>query len=338
MSPLRSAPSPSGIFLLQHSRWQLLYGDTTSRAIAERVDLLAAPEQLAETVELPPALAQAEIVFAGWTTPVMDEAFLAQAPKLKIVFYAGGSVRTFATDALWARGIRVTSSYAVNAVPTSEYAFGAIVLSLKRAFQLASRMRAHRAPPDLLELTGGYRSTVGLISLGAVGRRVRELLRGFAVNLLAYDPFISAEEAKILDVQLVSLDELFRRSDVVSVHTPLKSDTAGLIGRSLLSAMKPGATLVNTARGAIIQEPELISVLQQRLDLQAILDVTWPEPPAADSPLFTLPNVFLTPHIAGSVGTECLRLGECMAEELDRYLRGEPLWWEITRERAAAMA
>ena len=102
--------------------------------------------------------------------------------------------------------------------------------------------------------------------------------------------------------------------------------------------MKPNATFINTARGAVIREPEMIAALRERPDVFALLDVTDPEPPAADSPLLSMPNVILTPHIAGSVDAECQRMGRYMVEELKRHLNGEPLKWEITRERAALLA
>jgi phosphoglycerate dehydrogenase-like enzyme len=102
--------------------------------------------------------------------------------------------------------------------------------------------------------------------------------------------------------------------------------------------MKLNATFINTARGAVVRENELIDVLRERSDLTALLDVTYPEPPVPDSPLFTLPNVMLTPHIAGSVGPECLRMGELMYDELCRYLNGEPMRYKVRREQAAMMA
>jgi phosphoglycerate dehydrogenase-like enzyme len=105
-----------------------------------------------------------------------------------------------------------------------------------------------------------------------------------------------------------------------------------------IASMKQGATFINTARGAIVRENEMIEVLKQRPDLQAVLDVTYPEPPAAGSPLYTLPNVILTPHIAGSMDAECRRMGRYMVEELRRYVAGKPLRWEVTREAAANRA
>jgi phosphoglycerate dehydrogenase-like enzyme len=269
---------------------------------------------------------------------VIDERFLEAAPNLRAVFYAGGSVRPFATEALWNRGIRVTAAYAYNAIPVSEFVLGAILLSLKHAFRLFTRMRVTRCAPEVSGLPGAYGSIVGLVSLGAVSQRLCELLRLFDVRVIAYDPFLSSAEAARLGVEMVSLDEVFARADVVSLHTPLTPATEGLVKGRHFRQMKNGATFINTARGAIVNEGELIAVLRSRPDLQVILDVTHPEPPTANSALYDLPNVFLTPHIAGSLGPERLRLGQCMLEELDRYVAGQPLLWEITRDRALLMA
>ena len=137
---------------------------------------------------------------------------------------------------------------------------------------------------------------------------------------------------------MCSLDEIFRQSNVVSVHTPWLKETERLVAGRHLSMMKPYSTFINTSRGAVIREMEMIEVLRQRQDLVAVLDVTHPEPPAPDSPLFSLPNVILTPHIAGAMGTECRRMGQIMIAELKRYLAGEPLQFGLTRERVAIMA
>jgi phosphoglycerate dehydrogenase-like enzyme len=170
-----------------------------------------------------------------------------------------------------------------------------------------------------------------------VGRLVCERLRAFDLRLLAYDPHVSAADAAELGTELCSLEDLFERSDVVSCHAPLVEGTRGLVTGAHLAAMKPGATFVNTARGAVVRESELVDVMSARPDLEAVLDVTDPEPPAPGSPLFTLPNVLLTPHIAGSLGRERRRLGRAMVEELRNYVNGRPLRWEVTRERALAM-
>jgi phosphoglycerate dehydrogenase-like enzyme len=175
---------------------------------------------------------------------------------------------------------------------------------------------------------------VGLASLGVIARTLLKLLKPFDLNVLVYDPFLSPAEALALGVEKVSLEDLFVRSDVVSIHTPSLPETFGMITGEHIASMKNGATFINTARGELVRENEMIDVLTHRQDLQAVLDVTLVEPPPADSPLFTLPNVVLTPHIAGSVGTECQRMGRYMVDELERYVAGVPLKWTVTPEGA----
>jgi phosphoglycerate dehydrogenase-like enzyme len=137
---------------------------------------------------------------------------------------------------------------------------------------------------------------------------------------------------------MTSLEKLFAASEVVSLHAPNIPATKGMITRSLLASLKPYATFINTARGAIVDEAGMTGVLAERPDLTALLDVTYPEPPAEDSPLYTLPNVFLTPHIAGSLAGECNRMGQLAVDECRRFINGEPLQWAISREMAANMA
>jgi phosphoglycerate dehydrogenase-like enzyme len=165
---------------------------------------------------------------------------------------------------------------------------------------------------------------------------VCELLRDFDLKIIAYDPFIEPEVAHDLKAELCSLEAVFRRADVVSLHTPWLPETEGMITGEHLAMMKPNTTFINTARGAVVREQEMIATLEQRPDLMAVLDVTYPEPPENGSPLFTLPNVVLTPHIAGSLGPETKRLGEAMVEELRRYLRGEPFRWAVSPDQARA--
>ncbi len=282
-------------------------------------------------------LQQAEVVLATWGMPRLDAAYLGRAPTLRCVFYGAGSVRPFVTAESWRRGVRVVSAWELNAVPVADFALGVILLALKGAFGMSRAMRDNEAV-DTEAVAGTYGSRVGLVSLGAVGRLVRERLRPFQVRVAAFDPFLTAGEAERLEVEQMGLDELFAACDVVSLHTPLLPATRGMIDGRLLRRMPPRATLVNTARGAILREDELIEVLRERTGLQAVLDVTDPEPPAPTSPLRTLPNVVITPHVAGSIGPERRRLGAAMVEELERYLAGEPLRYELSPERAALLA
>jgi phosphoglycerate dehydrogenase-like enzyme len=328
-----------GLYVLDRDTFGLIYGPDERRAVAELVDIYAPPQTAESVAQNPALLAEADVILSGWGAPRMDDAFLDGAPKLQAVFYGAGSIRPFATDAIWKRGVIVTSAAVANAQPVAEYTLAAILLSLKHFWRYAAAARNgdgwgdHKRP-----VPGSFRATVGLISLGTVARRVLELLEPFDVQRLVYDPFLTDEQAGELDVERCSLEDVFRRADVVSLHAPELRETRGMIAGRHFAAMKPGATFINTARGAIVRETEMVEALRRRPDVTAVLDVTDPEPPVRGSALLTLPNVVLTPHIAGSMGSEIRRLGHCMVEELRRYVNGEPLRWQITREIAARLA
>lgn len=327
-----------GLFLLNPDAYNQIYAPTQRAAIAQVVDLYAPPQTAQSITADPTLLHEAEMIFSGWGMPRMDEAFLAHTPNLKAVFYGAGSIKACTTDAFWARNIPITSSYAANAVPVAEFTLAQILLCLKQTWQYAFALKREQAYGANFPLAGAYGSTVGIISLGMIGRLVCRHLQHFDVQVIAYDPFVNTAAAATLGVELCPLAEIFQRADVVSLHTPWLPETVGLITGAHLASMKTGATFINTARGAVVREQEMITVLQQRPDLLALLDVTYPEPPVAGSPLYTLPNVVLTPHIAGSLGNECQRMGQLVVDELQRFLAGEPLQWAIAREQAAVMA
>lgn len=327
-----------GIYLLDADSYHKIYGEPERAAIARRVEIIAPPQTVDSITQDPTVLAEIDVIFSGWGMARLDKAFLTAAPKLKVVFYGAGSIRGIATDAAWDRGILITSAYAANAVPVAEYTLAQVLFSLKRGWQYVFAIKREKRYPQRIAVPGAYGSTVGLISLGMIGRLVIEKLKPFDLHVIAYDPYVSDADATALGVELCSLEEVFRRGDIVSLHTPWLKETEGLITGAHLAAMKEGATFINTARGAVVREDEMIAVLQQRPDLYAILDVTHPEPPEPGSPLYTLPNVVLTPHIAGSMDSECRRMGRYMVEELERYLAGAPLRWAISREQAQVMA
>jgi phosphoglycerate dehydrogenase-like enzyme len=325
------------LYVLGAQPYRWIYQEPERARIAQLVDVYA-PAQTAESVEADPSvLNEAEIILSGWGCPTFTPRLLDAAPHLRAIFYGAGTIKNVVTDEFWARGIQITSAYAGNAISVAEYTLSQILFALRSGWQQALAVRAAHAFARV-PLAGTYNSTVGLISLGMVGRRVAELLRPFDMHVIAYDPYVSAERAAALGVELVSLDELFRRADVASLHTPWLKQTEGLITGKLLAQLKPYATFINTARGAVVCEDEMIEVLRRRPDLTAVLDVTYPEPPAADSPLYTLPNVILTPHIAGNQGDECRRMGQIMIAELERFIAGQPLQYGITREQAAILA
>lgn len=314
------------VYIMDPVDWSYIYPPAIQAEIGGMVQVLAPVLSPRQALARPDILGQMDILFSGWGGPLLDRQFLNLAPNLKAIFYGAGSIGYMLTEAFSEREIVVTTANAVNAIPVSEFSLAHILLGLKRAWQHAFETKKQR-PPVLTKLpvAGAYRSTVGLISLSTIGRLVRQRLKCVDVHVIAYDPTIDVEEALKLNVEMVSLDDLFARSDVVSLHAPLIPETVRMITGSHLASMIEGATFMNTARGEIVREDEMIEVLRTRPDLTAILDVTYPEPPAPNSPLYDLPNAILTPHIAGSLDRECERMGRWMVDEVRRYLAGQPL-------------
>jgi phosphoglycerate dehydrogenase-like enzyme len=170
-----------------------------------------------------------------------------------------------------------------------------------------------------------------------IGKRLTALLQGFSFRVIVNDPYLSEEKATELGVEIVSLEELFRRSYIVSNHIPDLPSTKEVLTGSSFDSMKEGATFINTARGAQVSEAGLIETLKNRPDLTALLDVTYPEPPDAGSELWTLPNVWISPHIGGSVGDEVVRMADCMIEEFQAWESGKPLRYQITNDVLSTM-
>ncbi|GAA4040862.1 hydroxyacid dehydrogenase [Nonomuraea soli] len=321
----------NGLYVMHLHRFDDVYGPLERQAL-ERHLRIPAPPMEADRLT-PELLAEVEVLVTSWGGPRMDAAFLAAAPRLRLVLYGAGSVRPVVTPESWARGVRITSAAAANAIPVTEFALAQILMSLKQVWRHMLHARSEGSLLRRASEAGANGSVVGLVSLGATGRGTAERLARHDVVVQAYDPFTTID-----GVRSVSLEELFATSDVVSLHAPLLEQTRGMITRELIASMRPYATLVNTARGGLVDEAGLIEVLRERPDLFAVLDVTDPEPPVPGSPLYTLPNVVLTPHLAGSLGTERRRQGRLMAEELDRYVAGEPLLHEITEKRLELLA
>lgn len=324
-----SAGRPRALFVLREDAYERIYGPEQRAAIDKLVEMAGPPRSAEGLAADWSVLEDVEVILSGWGAPVMDARFLDRAPALRLVLYGAGAVRGFASDALFERGVKLSSAGAANAVPVSEFALATILFSLKHGWRLARRPPVSPEDPERQAVPGAYRSVVGLAGLGTVGRLVRRRLLPFDLRVLAYDPYCEPRAARELDVELVGLDELFARSAVVSVHVPLYHATRNLIRGRQLSLLPPGATFINTARGGIVRHDELAEVLAARPDLEAVLDVTDPEPLPEGHPLLALPNVVLTPHIAGSLGPECRRLGDLVVSELRHYIAGEPLEHEV---------
>lgn len=330
----------NGLIIMRERSRDLVYAADTRREIGSLVNIISEPLTADDVKADTSILKEVDVIFSGWGGLHLTEAFLDAAPNLEIVFHAAGSIKPIVSDAFWERDITITTANFANSIPVAEFTLSQILFALKDGWRLVHEIQKNKAypPKEFQQVAGGFGSTVGLISLSTIGREVNKYLQSFNLNVVAYDPFVTEEEAVALNVELCSLSEVFKKSDVVSLHTPLLPETTGMIKGEHFEHMKDYASFINTARGAIVNEAEMIAVLKRRQDMTAILDVTYPEPPVPGSPLYEMPNVVLLPHIAGSLGPECGRMGAFMLSELKRYLNGEQLKWQITKKQFDSMA
>ena len=278
-----------------------------------------------------PELEDLRVIFATWGMMYLTDEVLARLPRLEALFYAAGSVRYFAGPLL-KRGIVVTSSAAANAVPVAEFTVGQILLANKGYFRNMREYRETKNFAGAFAGRGNFRATVSLLGAGQIGQKVIELLRTYELAVLVFDPFLSELQAERLGVEKVDIEEAFARGDVVSNHLADLPETVGMINGTLLSSMPAEATFINTGRGKTVRTDEMVSVFRQRPDLTALLDVTDPEPLPGESPLWSLPNVQITSHIAGAKRDEAGRIAQVAIEEFERWKRGEPLCHAVTVE------
>ncbi|WP_103338504.1 hydroxyacid dehydrogenase [Amycolatopsis sp. CA-126428] len=286
------------------------------------------------------ALAETEVLLTGWGCPRIDEDILDAAPRLRAIVHAAGSVKGHVAAAAWDRGIQVSSAAAANALPVAEYTVAMILLAGKRAHRIVREYRRRRGAIDLLAEyphLGNYQRTVGVIGASKIGRRVIELLRPFDFTVLLADPFADETVATALGARLVDLDTLLAGSDVVSLHAPDLPSTQRLLDRSRLARIPDGATLINTARGALVDHDALIDELATGR-FEAVLDVTDPEVLPVTSPLYALDNVVLTAHLAGAQGNELRRLADTAIAEIGRFAAGEPLHHAVSADQLTIMA
>ncbi|WP_202971034.1 hydroxyacid dehydrogenase [Saccharothrix sp. ALI-22-I] len=287
------------------------------------------------------ALAEADILLTGWGCPRIDADVLAAAPRLRALVHAAGTVKARLDPVVFEHGLVVSSAAEVNAVPVADYTMAMLVLGAKRAFSRARRYATavEGTPRDWLpgDDTGLHRCTVGVVGASRIGRLVLHRLRSFDVEVLLYDPYVTAAEAARLGAEPVGMDDLCRRSDLVTVHAPALPETHHLLDARRLDLLPEGAVVVNTARGSLI-DTEALTRLCVTGAISTILDVTDPEPLPSGHPLFALPNVLITPHLAGAQGRELRRLGEFAVAEVGRFLKGAPLLGRVEPEHLPYIA
>lgn len=276
--------------------------------------------------ELAAALADADAVIVRSGTRITREA-LEQATRLRVIGRAGVGVDNIDVEAATERGIAVLNAPSGNTISAAELAF-ALLLALVRRVPAADRsMKAgewDRRSFGGIEL---YGKTLGLVGAGRIGAAVAQRARAFGMRVIAYDPYLQADRAAELEIELVPLDTLLTRADVISLHVPLTDATRNLIGEAELRKMKPRSFLVNAARGGVVNEAALCRALSEGWIAGAALDVFEKEPPPPDHPLRSLPNVVLTPHL----GAATLEAQENVAVEIADAVRAALLEDDFSR-------
>lgn len=320
--------TPAAFFCSDEKNIDYVYAKGRRRQVEELTDLYPTVINNENFAAHQAALTRIEVIFSTWGMLCLTAEQLAALPNLKAVFYAAGATDGFARPLLQ-HNIILTSSWQANAIPVAEFCLAQILLALKGYFRNSREATGPghwgNSPSSQAFVGSGiFEERVALIGAGAIATKTQELLQNHQIEVI----IIPSRQEK----RTISLEEAFRTAFVISNHLPNRTDNRGVLDGNLFRLMRPGAVFINTGRGAQVNEKEFIQVMKERPDLTALLDVTDPEPPIVHSELYTLPNVHLSSHIAGSLGNEVVRMADYAIEEFTRWRDGQNLRYRITEE------
>jgi phosphoglycerate dehydrogenase-like enzyme len=286
--------------------------------------------------ELAGLVGDADVIVTSWGSPSLTDDLLRKAVRLRAVGHAAGSVKRLVPTQVFSRGIKVFSAAPRIAQSVGEYCLAALLASLRylKTFDPSTR-EGHWKIPGLKgrELAG---STVGIVSASSTARAFIKLLAPFDVDIRIYDPYLSREAAAKLNATLATLEEVMQ-CPIISVHAPNLPATERMLTRELLAMIPDGAVFINSSRGGVLDERALIEELRTGR-FMAALDVFEKEPLPADSEIKTLPNVLLSPHIAGATVQGHLALMEEVVDDIIRSFEGEPTRYEVNEKMWEVMA
>ncbi len=291
--------------------------------------------------ELKELISDVDGCITSWGSPKFTHEVLEKAKKLKIIGHAAGSVKPYVTKEVFKRGIVVVHAAPIIALAVAEFTLAMILNCLRRIPEYINAMSKkywdikNTAKFSTYSL---YNKTIGIIGFGYVARILVDLLKPFNVKILVYDPYVPKEYIVAKGCIPTDLYTLLREADIVSIHAALTKETYHMIGEKELKMMKPHAFLINTARGAIIDEKALIKALKEGWISGATLDVFEKEPLPEDSELYSLSNIYLTPHVAGLSHEIYHKLFGTIVEEFERFFKGEKLRYMIDPKRFDSMA
>ena len=286
-------------------------------------------------------LKKVDYIFSTWGMFVLTkDEIQTYLPNLKAVFYAAGTVQSFARPFL-ELGIKVFSAWQANGVPVSEIAFSQIILANKGFYQRRVKKPSDwNNSDDEIIYPGNYKTNVGILGAGSIGKKVINLLKNTDLNVYVYDPFLSNEKANEMGVtKLDNIVDIFKTCHVISNHIANNEHTKGIINSECFDNMSPNAVFINTGRCAQINKQALIKALKDCPNRLAIIDVLDPnEPPKEDEELLLLDNCFISPHIAGSIGHEVKRMAKYMYSESLAFSNNEKTKYEVNLNMLSTMA
>lgn len=329
----RSQDLPAAVLIDQFPFAGTVYNQVAIHRIQSSFDLLGSGMDGADFLGNLDQFREVEVILGTWDLPNLTEELMEQLPHLKAVFHAAGEYRHIYTEASQHCGITFCATIDINSAYVAHHTTATVVLSLKDSLSQRDHLRRVRDWDVLPAPRGIYGAKVGLIGLGRIGRLVSRQLQDLPVKLLAHDAHLPLPDLVQAGCVSASLTEIFATCDVVSLHLPGGEQTSGIIIEDLLLSMKPGATLINSSRGTVLNHDDLVKVLKKRPDLTACLDVCHPEPPEPEDPLYTLDNCYLTPHLSGAIGTEREHLGDAMVEDAISWKEGLPMQYCVSAQQ-----
>jgi phosphoglycerate dehydrogenase-like enzyme len=323
------------MILIRRSLYDVLFSSGSDAALRSLVDVTMGPEEADWTsAALAQRIGACEIAITGWGSPRFTDDVLDAASQLRLVAHSAGSIKHLLPPAVFARGVAVTHAASAIAPAVADMSLLLIMLMLRQPHAMDQALKAGKpwasAQGDFMgrELAG---ERVGVVGAGYTGCCLIRLLHAVGTEVWLYDPYIDDERSAALGVRNVSLDTLLASCRIVSLQAPATAETHHMLGRRELGLLPDGAILINTARSWLVDEEALLAELQ-RGRIRAALDVFDQEPLPEDHPFRQLDNVFLTPHVAGATEQARCRQGQTVVAEIERYLAGERLLYQVTGE------
>jgi len=289
---------------------KILIADAFDASLPDRL------KKFGEVTQDASQLSDAEVVLVRSKTKCTAE-YLDKAPKLKLIIRGGVGTDNIDKDAAKKKGIQVKNTPAASSVAVAELAFAMMLAIPNRLIEAHNTTNEGKFLKSELKRTELMGKTLGLIGVGRIGTEMAKRAKAFGMKVIGYDPAVKKSDV----VDLKPLDEVLAKADYLSLHTPLTDETKGMINKNLLAKMKDGVAIVNTGRGKCVVEADLVEALKSGKVKAYATDVWTSDPPPADCPLLTAPNVIMAPHIGASTKENLLRIGDEVVQILEAFAK-----------------